>query len=54
MRRSSHYVAARDLDGLPMRLPSDFQQIYREVAARHPRESWSMDRRKSTHGQTMV
>ena len=32
-----HYVAARDLDGLPMRLPSDFQQAYRDVAARHPR-----------------
>ena len=31
-----HYVAARDLDGLPMRLPSDFQQCYRDVAARHP------------------
>ena len=32
-----HYVAARDLDGLPMRLPSDFQQVYKDVAARHPR-----------------
>ena len=32
-----HFVAARDLDGLPMRLPSDFQQAYRDVAARHPR-----------------
>jgi hypothetical protein len=32
-----HYVAARDLDGLPMRMPSDFQQTYRDVAARHPR-----------------
>jgi hypothetical protein len=32
-----HYVAARDLDGLPMRLPSDFHQIYRDVAAQHPR-----------------
>jgi lysophospholipase L1-like esterase len=32
-----HYVAARDLDGLPMRLPSDFQQWYRVVAAQHPR-----------------
>jgi lysophospholipase L1-like esterase len=32
-----HYVAARDLDGLPMRLPSDFQQAYRDVAAKHPR-----------------
>jgi len=31
-----HYEAARDLDGLPMRLPSDFHQAYREVAARHP------------------
>ena len=33
-----HYVAARDLDGLPMRLPSDFQQAYKDVAARHPRD----------------
>jgi len=32
-----HYVAARDLDGLPMRLPSDFQQLYKDVASRHPR-----------------
>ena len=32
-----HYVAARDLDGLPMRLPSDFQQWYRVVASQHPR-----------------
>lgn len=32
-----HYVAARDLDGLPMRLPSDFQECYRTVAAHHPR-----------------
>ena len=32
-----HYAAAHDLDGLPMRLPSDFQQAYRDVAARHPR-----------------
>jgi lysophospholipase L1-like esterase len=32
-----HYVAARDLDGLPMRMLSDFQQAYRDIAARHPR-----------------
>jgi lysophospholipase L1-like esterase len=32
-----HYAAARDLDGMPMRLPSQFHQVYREVAARHPR-----------------
>ena len=32
-----HYIAARDLDGLPMRLPSDFQQWYRVVASQHPR-----------------
>jgi hypothetical protein len=31
-----HYEAARDFDGLPMRLPSDFHQVYRDVAARHP------------------
>jgi hypothetical protein len=30
-----HYVAARDCDGLPMRCPSKFQQVYREVASRH-------------------
>ena len=29
------YVAARDLDGMPMRCPSPFQEVYREVAARH-------------------
>lgn len=32
-----HYVAARDCDGLPMRCPSEFQDVYREVAARHPK-----------------
>ncbi len=32
-----HYVAARDDDGLPMRCPSEFQDIYRDLAARHPR-----------------
>ena len=26
---------ARDLDGLPLRCPSDFQEAYRKVAARH-------------------
>ncbi len=30
-----HYVAARDHDGHPVRLPNDFQHIYRDVAARH-------------------
>ena len=30
-----HYVAARDLDGYPIRCPSAFQELYREVAARH-------------------
>lgn len=30
-----HYIQARDLDGLPMRCPSDFQAAYRAVAARH-------------------
>ena len=29
------YVVARDLDGMPMRCPSSFQEVYREVAARH-------------------
>jgi lysophospholipase L1-like esterase len=32
-----HYVAARDWDGLPMRCLSEFQDIYRDVARRHPR-----------------
>ncbi len=31
-----HFRAARDHDGLPMRCPGDFQDVYREVAARHP------------------
>src|SRR5207245_278740 len=31
-----HYVDARDDDGLPIRLPTDFQDIYRDVASRHP------------------
>lgn len=31
-----HFVAARDLDGLPMRCPTAFQDAYRDVAARHP------------------
>lgn len=30
-----HYVAARDLDGHPMRCPSPCQDAYREVAGRH-------------------
>jgi hypothetical protein len=30
-----HYVAARDLDGYPMRCPTEFQAVYREVADRH-------------------
>ncbi len=29
-----HYVAARDLDGLPIRCTSDFQRAYRDVARR--------------------
>ncbi|MDB5351675.1 MAG: hypothetical protein JWN86_2922 [Planctomycetota bacterium] len=33
---SKHYTLARDLDGLPMRCPSEFQDEYRKVAARHP------------------
>lgn len=31
-----HYIAARDHDGLPVRCMSEFQDVYREVAARHP------------------
>jgi hypothetical protein len=30
-----HYVAARDADGLIIRDPTDFEQAYRSVAARH-------------------
>ncbi len=30
-----HDVAARDLDGLPMRCPTAFQDVYRDVASRH-------------------
>jgi lysophospholipase L1-like esterase len=30
-----HYVAARDRDGHPMRCPSDFQEVFLEVARRH-------------------
>ncbi len=30
-----HYIAARDCDGLPVRCLTAFQQVYREVAARH-------------------
>lgn len=30
------FVQARDLDGLPMRCTSRFQQVYRELAARYP------------------
>ena len=30
-----HYVQARDFDGFPMRLPTEFQEAYHEVASRH-------------------
>jgi Phosphoinositide phospholipase C, Ca2+-dependent len=30
-----HYILARDLDGLPMRCLTPFQQAYRDTAARH-------------------
>jgi hypothetical protein len=30
-----HYIAARDLDGFPTRTLTAFQNVYREVAARH-------------------
>jgi tetratricopeptide (TPR) repeat protein len=32
---AEHYGRARDLDGLPMRCPSDFRAAYYEVARRH-------------------
>ncbi|WP_165073930.1 tetratricopeptide repeat protein [Paludisphaera rhizosphaerae] len=31
-----HAVVARDLDGYPQRCPTDFQEVYGEVARRHP------------------
>ena len=31
----AEYVLARDLDGMPMRCPSEFQNAYRAVGARH-------------------
>ena len=30
-----HYVAARDCDGMPVRCLSVFQQVYRDIAAKH-------------------
>ncbi len=30
-----HYVQARDDDGLPMRIPSEFQEVYRELATKY-------------------
>jgi hypothetical protein len=32
---SRHAIASRDGDGMPMRCPSAFQEVYRTVAARH-------------------
>jgi hypothetical protein len=32
-----HYIAARDLDGMPFRCGAAFVDVYRDVAARHPR-----------------
>jgi hypothetical protein len=32
----SHYLAARDLDAMPSRMTSPFEEVYRRVAARHP------------------
>ena len=34
---NTHYVAARDGDGFPMRCVSEFLDAYHEVAVRHPR-----------------
>ncbi len=42
-----HFVAARDLDGMPMRCPSDFQDVYRDVAAR--RRSILVDTQRYFH-----
>jgi hypothetical protein len=30
-----HFIAARDHDGYPVRCPTEFQDVYRELAARH-------------------
>jgi hypothetical protein len=48
------YLAARNLDGMPMRCPSAFEEAYRRVAARHPRailvDSPRILRAHSAHG----
>jgi hypothetical protein len=48
------YVLARDLDGFPQRCPSDLQDTYRAVAARHPAallvDGQSVLRALSRHG----
>jgi hypothetical protein len=31
-----HFIAARELDGMPLRCPEAFRQAFRDVAARHP------------------
>jgi hypothetical protein len=33
----SHYVEARELDAMPMRCPEALRQVFRDVAARHPK-----------------
>ena len=33
---NAHYRQARDWDGLPIRCPTDFQDVYRRVASGHP------------------
>lgn len=33
---NEHYILARDLDGMPMRCPTAFQDVYRKVTSRHP------------------
>ena len=51
---NTHYILARDLDGLPIRCPSQLQDIFREVAARHPSlvlvDGPRVLRAKSRHG----
>jgi hypothetical protein len=51
---NTHYILARDLDGLPVRCPSSLQEIFREVAARHPSlvlvDGPRVLRAKSRHG----
>ncbi|HVW38563.1 MAG TPA: tetratricopeptide repeat protein, partial [Pirellulales bacterium] len=49
-----HFSRARDLDGMPLRCPTDFAAAANEVCRRHPRALWvdgsDVFRRLSPHG----